>query len=470
MVAKPAWIVSYTSQLVVVDCVAIFAAIVAAYYLRFAGDAGATVHGLSYAVILLVAGPVWLGSLLVHRCYDTRAFGAGPAEFRRVAAGSTRLFAVVALVCFAFKLPLSRAFLGIAYGIGLALLLLGRWAMRKTLHRHRHHGGWCHRVLVLGDEQHVDALAALLSRDVDAGYSVVGACIPGATGAQTAGGVACLGPLTEAVPAAHAAGCDTIAVTASTGITAPMLRRLAWDLEGTGINLVVAPALTDVAGPRISIQPVAGLPLLHVDEPELGAVHRSVKRVMDLSICSVALIALSPVLAVIAALVKLSSRGPVLFRQTRVGRDGREFVALKFRSMHADAEAMLPSLAEANEGAGLLFKLRADPRVTSVGRWLRRFSLDELPQVWNVVRGDMSLVGPRPPLPSEVEAYESDVRRRLLVKPGITGLWQVSGRSDLSWEDSVRLDLYYVENWSPLLDVVILGRTLVAVVRGTGAY
>jgi lipopolysaccharide/colanic/teichoic acid biosynthesis glycosyltransferase len=169
-------------------------------------------------------------------------------------------------------------------------------------------------------------------------------------------------------------------------------------------------------------------------------------------------------------MIKATSRGPVIFRQTRVGRDGEEFVVHKFRTMHVDAEARLTELKRHNDASGPLFKMRSDPRVTPVGRWLRRFSLDELPQLWNVLKGEMSVVGPRPPLPREVEHYEDEARRRLLVKPGVTGLWQVSGRSDLSWDDSVRLDLYYVENWSPLLDLVILVRTLVAVVRGTGAY
>jgi len=388
-----------------------------------------------------------------------------------VFAGSTRLFGLVAIVCFAFKLPLSRAFLGIAWGLGLSLLLIGRYGARKWLHHRRAAGGWSHRVLVVGDTDNIDQLANVFARDYAFGYAIVGGCTAIVTEDETIdGGVPLLGPLTGAVEAARNARCDTMAITASPGITAATLRHLSWELEGTGVSLVVAPALTDVAGPRISIHPVAGLPLLHVDEPQLGAVHRTVKRVLDIAICGIGLLVLAPVWAVLALAVKLGSPGPVLFRQTRVGRDGREFVAYKFRSMHVDAERRLGELRDRNDAAGLLFKMRDDPRVTGVGRWLRRYSLDELPQIWNVLRGDMSLVGPRPPLPREVEAYEYDVRRRLLVKPGITGLWQVSGRSDLSWEDSVRLDLYYVENWSPVLDLVILARTFFAVVRGRGAY
>jgi exopolysaccharide biosynthesis polyprenyl glycosylphosphotransferase len=464
------WPVRHASLLVVADCVAIFLALVAAYLLKFDNQPGARLNGLSYVVLLILTGPVWLATLVVHRAYDPRIFGAGPAEFRRVAVASIRLFGLAAVVCYAFKLPLSRVFVGIAFGLGVALLMLGRWVARKLLHRQREAGRSSHRVLAIGDPEHVDDLARVLAREPYAGYAVVGACVPGQEIDETPGGIPSFGAPTGAVNAARIAHCDTIAVTASPGISAPSLRRLAWELEGSGVAMVVAPALTDVAGPRISIQPVAGLPLLHVDEPELGFLHRSVKRVMDIAIVTVAIVLLAPVYLVIALAVKISSRGPVIFRQTRIGRGEQEFLAYKFRSMHVDAEVRLAELQAHNEGAGVLFKMRDDPRVTRVGKVLRRYSLDELPQLFNVLRGDMSLVGPRPPLPTEVEEYESDVRRRLLVKPGVTGLWQVSGRSDLSWEDSVRLDLYYVENWSPVLDLVILLRTVLAVVRGAGAY
>lgn len=465
------WASSYASILVVVDCVAIFLGLVAAYFARFAGAATPdAAPGLSYAVILVLTGPLWLTLLVIHRCYDARMFGFGPSEYRRIVLATFRLFGGAAIVCFLAKLSLSREFLAIAAVVGLALLLVGRYGARRWLHRKRRDGLWCRRVVAVGQPVYVDELARVLAREPLAGYAVVGGCFPGVEEDVTPGGVASLGPITGVVNAARAAHCDTIAVTASPGITSATLRRLAWDLEGTGIALVVAPALTDVAGPRISIQPVAGLPLLHVDEPELGTLHRTVKRVMDVTMVSVGLLLLAPVFALIGAMIKTTSRGPVIFRQTRVGRDGEEFLVHKFRTMHVDAESRLTELKRHNDASGPLFKMRSDPRVTTVGRWLRRFSLDELPQLWNVLKGEMSVVGPRPPLPREVEHYEDETRRRLLVKPGVTGLWQVSGRSDLSWDDSVRLDLYYVENWSPLLDLVILVRTLVAVVRGTGAY
>jgi exopolysaccharide biosynthesis polyprenyl glycosylphosphotransferase len=248
------------------------------------------------------------------------------------------------------------------------------------------------------------------------------------------------------------------------------LRRLAWRLERDDIDLIVASTLIDVAGSRTTIRPVDGLPMLHVEHPTLTGARRLVKAVVDRAGAVVLLVLACPILALLALAVRVDSTGPVLFRQTRVGKDGHEFVIFKFRTMHIDAEARLAELRHLNEVDGALFKLRNDPRVTRVGRLLRKFSLDELPQLLNVIGGSMSLVGPRPPLPEEVAVYPDDARRRLAVRPGMTGLWQVSGRSDLSWDEAVRLDLQYVENWSLSLDLVIMLRTLSAVTRGAGAY
>ena len=248
------------------------------------------------------------------------------------------------------------------------------------------------------------------------------------------------------------------------------LRELAWELEETGTDLCVAPALLDVAGPRTTIRPVAGLPLLQVDHPELAGGKQAIKAIFDKTIAGLALILLAPLFAVIAVAIRLDDRGPVFFRQTRVGLDGRTFKLCKFRTMVVDAEQRLAELEALNEGAGVLFKMRQDPRVTKVGAWLRRWSLDELPQLLNVLNGDMSLVGPRPALPREVARYGDHMRRRLVVKPGITGLWQVSGRSGLPWEEAFRLDLRYVDNWSLALDLQILWKTWSAVIRGSGAY
>jgi exopolysaccharide biosynthesis polyprenyl glycosylphosphotransferase len=265
-------------------------------------------------------------------------------------------------------------------------------------------------------------------------------------------------------------GVDALVIADSHTVDGQALRRLAWQLEGTGVQLIVAPAVTQVAGPRIVIRPIAGLPLLQVDEPELTGGQRLAKETFDRIVSLLLLVLLAPLFLVLGVVVRTGSRGPVLFRQVRVGQNGREFTMFKFRTMVDDATARLDDIAHLDESDGVLFKIRTDPRVTRGGRFLRRHSLDELPQLWNVLRGQMSIVGPRPPLPSEVQHYGSDAQRRLLVKPGMSGLWQVSGRSELSWEESIRLDLYYVENWSPALDAQIIWRTVGAVVRGRGAY
>jgi exopolysaccharide biosynthesis polyprenyl glycosylphosphotransferase len=280
-----------------------------------------------------------------------------------------------------------------------------------------------------------------------------------------------IGDLNQVVESVKRVGADVLAVTTCVEFGGPELRRVCWALENSDVEIVVAPALIEVAGPRLHIRPVAKLPLLHVEKPELTGARRVIKNVFDRSSALAALLLLAPLLAGVAIMIRLTSRGPALFRQTRVGSQGKPFTIYKFRSMYADAEARLDSLEGLNERRdGLLFKIKNDPRITPIGRILRRYSIDELPQLINVLKGDMSLVGPRPPLPVEVAQYSDDVRRRLLVRPGVTGLWQVSGRSDLEWVESVRLDLRYVENWSLIYDFEILWKTFYAVIRGAGAY
>jgi len=325
------------------------------------------------------------------------------------------------------------------------------------------------RVVVVGLERSVAELIRTVRREPHAGLEMVGVCIDTPRG-DTVEGVPVLGNSDNIVDVLVRTGADTVAVTAWSDVSQTDLRRLSWDLEGTGVSLLVAPRLTDVSGPRIHIRPVAGLPLLNVEEPEFSGVRRIVKGSLDRVLGLIAVLLLSPVFIATALAVKLTSRGPVFFRQVRIGRHGEPFVIHKFRSMYVDAEERLAELGEQNESDGLLFKMKDDPRVTPVGRFIRRYSIDEFPQFLDVIRGRMSLVGPRPPLPTEVARYPLDVRRRLIVKPGITGLWQVSGRSNLSWDDSVRLDLLYVENWSLALDITIMMKTVLAVMRRDGAY
>lgn len=429
-----------------------------------------TLSPTSYLVLGPALAILWTLALLLTRAYDGRILGVGGEEYRRVARTSVLFWGAVAVVCFLTKFQFSRWAFGLSVVIGTMSLLVGRWLARKALHRARQRSDrWSHRVLAVGGREEIDALVNELNREPYAGLKVVGACMP--TGEATSGAaVPVVGSLTGVPAAVARLGVDTVAVTASRGMTSGVLKRLGWELEGAGVDLVVAPALTDVAGPRVHVRPVSGLQLLYVEQPEFTGPTRIVKEAFDRVVSFVGLIALSPVLAVIAGLVKFTSAGPVIFRQVRVGRDGQMFTVYKFRTMVLGAEHMLPEVWHRNESGGALFKMRRDPRVTRVGRFLRRWSLDELPQLVNVLVGEMSLVGPRPALPTEAERWGRATARRLLVKPGMTGLWQVSGRSDLSWEDSVRLDLYYVENWSFAGDIQILWKTISAVVLRRGAY
>jgi exopolysaccharide biosynthesis polyprenyl glycosylphosphotransferase len=326
-------------------------------------------------------------------------------------------------------------------------------------------------VIVAGHELAVVAVTRQLRRERYHGLEVVGACLP-PLGPSHDGrvGLPVYGTFEDVAAAVRIARADTLIVLSCPELDGHALRRLAWQLERDDVDLIVASSLVDVAGDRTTIRPVDGLPMLHVEHPTLSGARRVVKAVFDRAGATALLVAASPLMALVALTVRADSPGPVLFRQVRVGKGGRAFVMYKFRTMCGDADRRLHELRHLNEADAVTFKIRDDPRVTRVGRRLRRFSLDELPQLFNVLRGDMSLVGPRPPLPEEVAAYPEDARRRLAVRPGMTGLWQVSGRADLPWEEAVRLDLRYVENWSLTLDLVILLRTLTAVARASGAY
>ncbi len=470
-VGRPAWETNYILGLVVLDAALITVVAFFAVVTRFGAVSG-SVRGISYDVVAAALAPAWVLFLSMSRAYEARAIGVGSDEFRRVFEGSVRFLATVATVAFAFQLELSRGFVGVALPLGTLVLLLGRYGARQLLHRLRAKGRACHRVIVVGSR---DAAVELVRAVCGAPYSglvVVGACLPDTEAPLEAGAISVpvLGVPMEAPGCLKAVRADTLAVAGGWAMGVDGVRRLSWEIEGTGANLIVAPAITNIAGPRIHIRPVAGLPLLHVEQPEFVGPRRVFKGVVDRSLALVAVLLLSPLLVTVAVLVKATSRGPVFFRQERVGLHGKRFCVWKFRSMYADAERRRADLEEYNEHDGVLFKMKRDPRVTRVGRHLRRWSIDELPQLFNVLSGEMSLVGPRPPLPEEVERYHIDVRRRLLVKPGLTGLWQVSGRSELTWEESVRLDLHYVENWSVALDFMILWKTVWAVLKGHGAY
>lgn len=404
--------------------------------------------------------------------YERKLVGIGSGEIHAVLRAGLNMVVVAAVVTAVFR-PLTEPLVLTVATVPAAILLslTVRYLARKALHRRQARGQLVRRTLLVGRPDSVQALAETLEREPHRGMSSVGVCVPVEDrGRAEERGLHVLGSTDHVAGVVREFGCDAVAVSGTDGHRSSFLRGLAWSLEGIDVELFVHPGLVEVAGPRMHMHPHVGLPLLQVEQPHFTGWRRIIKRVTDVVLTSVGLVLIAPLLAMIALVVKMGDGGPVLFRQTRVGIDGRTFTMLKFRSMRVDAEERLAELQAANEGAGPLFKMRNDPRITRVGGFLRRYSLDELPQLFNVLSGSMSLVGPRPPLPTEADQYGDDVRRRLLVTPGLTGLWQVSGRSALSWEESVRLDLRYVENWSLGLDLLILWKTAFAVVAKQGAY
>jgi exopolysaccharide biosynthesis polyprenyl glycosylphosphotransferase len=468
MSRRQRWERRYVRSLVVCDLLAGVVAGGATFTLRFGDEV--TTYNRAYMVLTALLPLLLPVVLAVSRAYERRFLFVGTDEYQRVLRGGVGLIAGTAVISYALDLDLARGYVLAALPTAVVSSIVLRFALRKRLHLARARGESLRRVIVVGHELSIIGITRQLRRERYHGLEVVGACLPPGHDGAGLSGLPIYGTFDDVARAVERADADTVVVLSCPELDGAALRRLAWRLERDEVDLVVASALVDVAGARTTIRPFDGLPMLHVEHPRLHGGLRLVKEVVDRVGAFLLLVAFGPVLLGVALCVRVTSRGPVLFRQVRVGRDGRHFRIYKFRSMYVDAEARLAELRHLNEQDGVLFKIRDDPRVTGVGQWLRRFSLDELPQLINVLLGQMSLVGPRPPLPSEVAVYADDVRRRLAVKPGMTGLWQVSGRSDLPWEEAVRLDLRYVENWSLSLDLVILLRTMTAVVRSSGAY
>jgi exopolysaccharide biosynthesis polyprenyl glycosylphosphotransferase len=460
------WTAGYLRQACLADAVCGLAAGVLAYLVRFSGPTDRPAAYLGASLLLPVG---WLLTILLAGGYDSRFIGVGPDEFRRIINAGVFLTAAVAILSYASKADIARGYVVIALPSMTLFDLAARYLLRKRLHRLRTAGACMRKVVLVGYRAVIADMAAMLRRETQHGLQVTAACIVDADGASVIADIPAFGGIENIAEVVQHCDADTVAVLACPEMSGYRLRALAWELEKTGTDLCVAPALLDVAGPRTTIRPVAGLPLLHMDHPEFTGTKLLIKAAFDRTVAFAALTVFAPLMALLALAVKLDDGGPAFFRQTRVGKDGRMFTVLKFRTMVIDAEQRKAGLQQAGHQS-VLFKLRNDPRVTRTGSWLRRWSLDELPQLINVLNGDMSLVGPRPALPDEAAMYGDHVRRRLAVKPGITGLWQVSGRSDLTWDDSIRLDLRYVENWSLMLDLHILWKTMAAVARGSGAY
>jgi exopolysaccharide biosynthesis polyprenyl glycosylphosphotransferase len=449
----------------VADLVVAIVAAIAAIGVRFG------VHPNNRYLILSLTLPLlWTLAVRVFGGYEWRYLGSGSDEFRRVLNAGLCLTGALALISYAVNNELSRAYLIISMQVIVLLDLAVRLALRQHLHRLRRRGQCMSTVVAVGHESAVRQLVSELRREPHHGLNVVAVCLAGDSAPDEVDGVPVVGHLDDAATVVRNLNAGTVAVLSCPEMDGVKLRTLAWELEKTGTDLCVAPALLDVAGPRTTVRPTAGLTLLHVDHPQLSGPRQVVKDLFDRTAAALALLALSPLLTTVALTIWLSDHGPALFKQTRVGKGGETFTIYKFRTMVVDAEAQLAEIREKNDSDGVLFKMRRDPRITVLGGRLRKWSVDELPQLVNVLRGEMSLVGPRPALPVEAAEYATHVRRRLVVKPGLTGMWQVSGRSDLSWDESVRLDLRYVENWSFALDLQILWKTISVIFRGAGAY
>lgn len=474
-----AWRQGYSRRLVVVDLIGVVLAVSLAQWLRFGGLGGAvsSYRYIDYTMVSTVIAVSWMAGLSINHSRSHRVIGTGAEEYRRVFLATLAVFGAVAIVSMLFKLQIARGYLMIALPAGIAVLTLSRWIARLVVRNAREKYGRCiTRVLAVGSVSAVRDLTTSFARDPRSEYQVVGACIPGPIKRNKLDipgfePIPTYGDESNVAGAVTATNSHAVAVTATDRLDGRGIRDLSWELEKLDVDLLVAPGVVDVAGPRLQMRPVCGLPLIHVEKPQYHGAKQFQKRLFDLVFSGLVLLFGLPILLAVALGVKLTSKGPVFYRQERIGLNGNAFEMIKFRTMIDGADKMIHKLADLNESeGGVLFKIHDDPRVTPLGRFLRKYSVDELPQFINVFKRDMSVVGPRPPLANEVRSYDDYARRRLLVRPGITGLWQVSGRSDLSWEDSVRLDMFYVENWSMISDLLIALRTVKVIFRPSGAY
>ena len=471
-----AWSRAYCFRLRITDVSVISVAVMIAFFARFKFSDAASLTSLSverYAYLSMLVVLCWSISLAAFRTRDLRVVGVGAGEYKRVVNASTTVFGLVAILFLVAQVDTARWFFIVAAPLGLVGLLVNRWSWRRWLIAQRKFGHYLSRVVVVGNRADVEKVVRQIGKNSGAAYTVVGAVLDDGDSESDGGAlrnISVMRNLGRVAEYATMLGADGVVVAGQPTNGSDFIHDLAWKLEGKTVELILATSLANVAGPRIHFRPVDGLPLLHVEIPQFEGGKHLLKRIFDVVVSGVALLVLAPLFLILSALIRADSGGKAFFSQERVGRNGQTFQILKFRSMVMNAPELLAALEEKNEGSGLLFKMKHDPRITRLGRVLRKYSIDELPQLWNVFMGEMSLVGPRPPLPTEVVDYEDHVRRRLYIKPGLTGMWQINGRSALSWEDSVRLDLYYVENWSVVGDLMILWRTVRVVIKPVGAY
>ena len=478
-VARKRWERKVGRRILVADALTVAIAVAVAHALRFnvfpvpASAMEGAVPGIETVSITVFLG--WMIALSVLRTRDPKTLDSA-RQYQAVARATFSLFAWLAILTLLFKWDVSRGFIAMSVVIGLTLLFLQRRAWRTWVMRQRRRGRFLANVLVIGGVRSAKTMTLRFSADAGTGFRVVGVWVPDRVAAPDERfhvddrAVPVMGTESDLGEALAVDTVDTVVVTDTEHLGHDGMRELAWALEDRDVNLLVAPNVVDVAGPRVHLEAHGNMPLIYLSGPSYSRARTLRRAVFDRTFAFTVLLLASPVLLLAMLAIRVTGRGPIFYRSERIGTHGVPFQMLKLRTMVHGADQMLEELAHHNDGAGPLFKVRDDPRVTRVGRILRRFSIDELPQFVNVLRGDMSVVGPRPPLRAEVDAYSDHMRRRLLVKQGVTGLWQVSGRSDLSWEDSIRLDLDYVENWTMLRDLQIIVRTARAVLASHGAY
>lgn len=475
------WKSTYKLSVPLIDALVIIFAVACAQLGRFGTPSAGEVQSDSAVVGLTVysiaLALTWIVAIGLQQSWDLSLVGVGVEEYRRVIMASCWVFGIIATADLVFQLQMARGYLLIAFPVGVAGLIIGRFQVRRYVAKKRRQGKYVNHVIVLGNPDSIIALCESVDRTKSAGYSVIGACIPGFAGktggtlrTRSGGEVPVLGN-EDAIEGVLRATCaDAVAVAAVEHLGHERMRKLAWHLDELEIDMIVMPGMTDIAGPRLKTRPIDNLPLFHVARPRRDTMSRYRKRVFDLVVATVALIILSPLIVSAALAVKLDDGGPAFFRQERVGLHSKRFLIFKFRTMIVNAHLVLDSeRREANQEDSVFYKSASDSRITRVGRFMRKTSIDELPQLFNVLAGTMSIVGPRPLVPGEGDSVEHFVRRRALVKPGMTGLWQVSGRSNVSAEERIRLDHSYVDNWSSIQDLLIVMRTARAVLRRNGA-
>ena len=456
----------YATRAVVWDGLAIVSAAIIGFVLRWTIPYNLNISDGIYVVFALVVVVSWVFALVLRGAYDTRVLGVGSEEFKRVVTASAGLFGAVAIVAFAFKLDLSRGFVLITFLVGLTFLLIDRWLLRAWLRHERRYGHYLHRTMVVGNGARQEEISDMLDRDPVAGFVVVDIV---EEPSENCSEEELKSWLNEIMARIELADVDTVAVAGSHALSQNVIKRLSWRLEGPRVDLLVAPTLGDFAGPRVTMRMQADLPLIHLDEPHLTGSKRAIKRTLDIVFGSLLFVVFLPFMIFAAIGTFFSSRGPVFYKHHRIGRGGEVITVVKFRTMHVGADQVRADVIGVPDDR-ISERYQSDPRITPFGRVLRRWSIDEMPQIVHVIGGSMSLVGPRPVLVDEIPLFADEDHRRHLTKPGLTGLWQVSGRKAVDWDERMRMDLDYVEHWSPALDLVIVAKTVKVVLTGKGAY